>query len=344
MHIEGERYATPAQQARRVAVFGAGSWGTALALHCARAGHSVTLWGRDASRMRAMDGSRRNVDYLPGAELPPTVALTADSGEALKEAQLVVSAIPSRHTRALWRDLREEVPAGCHMISASKGIEEHTGARMSVVLGETLEHVGSVSSLSGPSFAVELAAGHPTAVTLACDDAECAHDIQRALSAGALRVYRSDDLVGVEMGGALKNIIAIAAGIVDGLGFGSNTQAALISRGLKEMSVLAVSCGARADTLMGLAGLGDLVLTCTGPLSRNRSLGVEIAEGKSLEEITAAMTMVAEGAVTTRSAFELAQRHGVDMPISRGVHAVLYEGLDPRTGIEKLLSRALAEE
>ena len=327
-----------------IAVIGAGSWGTALAVHCARAGHHVVLWGRDAEKISAMREGGENIPYLPDVALPPSLQLSSDSDRALADATIAVSAVPSRHTRTMWERLASDLGANTHLVSATKGIEEHSGLRMSEVLGQSAGTVRSISSISGPSFARELADCHPTAVTLGCTDLDAASTVQEAFSAGPLRVYRNQDLTGVEMGGALKNVIAIAAGIVEGIGFGSNTQAALISRGLKEVTTLAVACGAQAATLMGLAGLGDLVLTCTGPLSRNRAVGVEIGRGRTLDQITNSMQMVAEGVVTTRSSLELARRLGVEMPIAEGVHAVLYEGLDPRAGIDQLLSRALVEE
>jgi glycerol-3-phosphate dehydrogenase (NAD(P)+) len=323
---------------------GAGSWGTALAVHAARAGHRVVLWGRDPEKNRALERDRDNRLYLPGAEFPDNLRVESDAARALRDARIVISAIPSRHLRGMWKELAGKLRQGAHMVSATKGIEGHSGCRMTEVLAAECPGIASVASISGPSFARELVDGHPTAVALGSEDQEAAHFVQEALSAGPLRVYRNDDTIGVEMGGALKNVIAIAAGIVDGLGFGYNTQAALISRGLKEITDLAVACGARQETLMGLAGLGDLVLTCTGPLSRNRGVGVALAGGQGLAEIVEAMDMVAEGVVTTRSARETAMKHGVEMPIAEGVHAVLYEDLDPRTGIDRLLARALVEE
>lgn len=291
-----------------------------------------------------MRAAGENVAYLPDVLFPASLEPTSDARQALADATIVVSVVPSQHTRAMWSNLASGLGADVHLVSATKGIEEHSGLRMSEVLAQAVGRVSSVSSISGPSFAEELAEEHPTAVTLGCVDPDAARVVQEAFSAGPLRVYRTQDLIGVEMGGALKNVIAIAAGIVDGIGFGSNTQAALISRGLKEVTTLAVACGAHAATLMGLAGLGDLVLTCTGPMSRNRGVGVEIGHGRTLEEITESMRMVAEGVVTTRSCLELAGRLGVQMPIAEGVHAVLYEGLDPRAGIDQLLGRALVEE
>jgi glycerol-3-phosphate dehydrogenase (NAD(P)+) len=340
----GEAYPRPARPAVGIAVVGAGSWGTALAVHCARAGHATALWGRDPAKVAAMAAARHNLPYLPAAEFPELLKVTSDPAAAFAGADIVISAVPSRHTRGMWGQLSQVLDHDVHLVSATKGIEEHSGLRMSQVLSESVDRLASVSSLSGPSFAEELVLGHPTAVTLGCVDVAAAHSVQAALSAGPLRVYRNEDLIGVEIGGALKNVIAIAAGIVSGLGFGSNTQAALISRGLKEITVLAAACGGRPATLMGLSGLGDLVLTCTGPLSRNRGVGVELARGRTLDEITATMEMVAEGAVTARSTHELAARLEVEMPIAASVYAVLYEGLEPRAGIESLLARALVEE
>jgi glycerol-3-phosphate dehydrogenase (NAD(P)+) len=328
----------------RFAVVGAGSWGTALAVHCARAGHSVGLWGRDESQIAAMRRERVNQRYLPEVAFPDRLAPTSDAAAALEGADLVLSAVPSRHTRSVWNEIAADAADGVHVVSATKGIEEGTGRRMTEVLAACVPQAASVSSLSGPSFARELAEGHPTAIALGCVDSEAADRLQRALSWGPLRVYRNADLVGVEIGGALKNIIAIASGISDGLGFGSNSQAALVCRGLKEISVLATAMGGQQTTLMGLAGLGDLVLTCTGPLSRNRSLGVEIGRGRTLEEATARAQQVAEGTVTVRSAMELARKYSIEMPITEQVYGVLYGGVTPEEAIGHLLGRALVDE
>ena len=340
----GARYAPARGAPRCIAVMGAGSWGTALAVHCARAGHEVVLWGRSAARVEAMRAAGENTFYLAGTSFPEQLRLTSDPKAALADADVVISAVPSRHLRSLWEQVGANLRPAAHLVSATKGIEESTGCRMTEVLAQTAPAAGSVSALSGPSFALELVQGHPTAVTLGCEHEQASREVQQALTSGPLRVYRNEDVIGVEIGGALKNVIAIAAGIVDGLGFGHNTQAALISRGLKEITELAVASGAQRSTMMGLAGLGDLVLTCTGPLSRNRGVGVEVARGRSLDEVIAAMEMVAEGVVTARSARESAARLGIEMPITDGVHAVLYEGLDPRRGIDELLARALVEE
>ena len=272
----------------RVAVMGAGSWGTALALQAHRSGHEVTLWCRREQLAEQIEGVSENTDYLPGHALPAGLRITADAGAALAGADCVVSVVPSRYLRDVWQGLQALFPAGAHLVSATKGLEYDTGLRMSQVLREIVgDRAASVSALSGPSFALELAEQHPTAVTLGCDDLESALAVQKRWSHGALRVYSNEDIVGVELGGAVKNIIALAAGIVDGLGLGTNSRAALITRGLKEMARLSESRGARSATLMGLAGLGDLVLTCTGPLSRNRQVGLMLAEGKDLAKIEA---------------------------------------------------------
>ena len=329
----------------RVAVIGAGSWGTALALHAHRSGHEVTLWARREQLAQQIERAGENVAYLPGQELPAALRATADAGAALEGADCVVSVVPSRYLRAVWGEMQAHFPAGAHLVSATKGLEYDTFLRMSEVLREYVgDRAASVSALSGPSFALELAEQHPTAVTLGCDDLESAFAVQRHLSHGALRVYSNEDIVGVELGGAIKNVIALAAGIVDGLGLGTNSRAALITRGLKEMARLSEARGAQSATLMGLAGLGDLVLTCTGALSRNRHVGLKLAEGKRLEEIEAEMQMVAEGVETVRAARQLAALSGLEMPITTQVHAVLYEGRDPHSAIDDLMARALVQE
>lgn len=328
-----------------VAVVGAGSWGTALAIQAASAGHHVVLWGHDSERVARLRDVRENVAYLPGFSLPVSLRVTAAPEEALRGALLVISAVPSRFLREVWGAIGSFVEPESHLISATKGIEEDSGLRMTEVLREVIPvPVRSFSALSGPSFARELAEGQPTAVALGCADEVAAEEIQSALSYGPLRVYRNPDLIGVEIAGALKNVIALAAGIVTGLGLGANSTAALICRGLKEMSALAVELGGRPETLMGLAGLGDLVLTCNGPLSRNRGVGVAIGRGQTLEATTRDMTMVAEGVSTTRSVRQIARRHGVEMPIAEQVYRVLYEGIPARRAIDELLARDLVEE
>ena len=329
----------------KIAVLGAGSWGTALAVHSSLAGHNVRLWARRQLAADAMSRSRINADYLPRCEFPESLVVSADAEACMVDADLVISVIPSRFLRSVWDEISHAFPAGAHLISATKGLEDNTGLRMSQVLSEyTSGREASIMALSGPSFAAELVEGHPTAVTLACADLEAAESVQTCLSHGPLRAYRNVDIIGVEHGGALKNAIAIATGIADGLGFGTNSRAGLITRGLKELTSLAVARGARPDSLMGLAGLGDLVLTCTGSLSRNRHVGIELGKGRSLEEIIDGMQMVAEGVETVLAAFHLARRLNVKLPITNEVYAILQEGKSARAAIEDLMARTLVEE
>jgi glycerol-3-phosphate dehydrogenase (NAD(P)+) len=325
-----------------VAVVGAGSWGTALAAHLGRRGHAVRLWARDSARARAVAEGTGSARYLPGVTLPP-LAATSDLADAVQGVDLAVVAIPSEFCRAAYRELRAHLPAATVLVSATKGLEVDTLRRMSEVAAE--EAPGHpVAVLSGPSFALEVAQGQPTTVVVAAHELAVAEAVQHAVSSGTFRAYSSDDVTGVELGGALKNIIAIAAGIVDGLGYGHNTVAALITRGLAEITRLATALGARSDTLAGLAGLGDLVLTCTGSLSRNRRVGQALGAGRSLDEALGELHMVAEGVRTTRAACALAGRTGVEMPIARQMLAVLYEGKPPREGVEELMLRTLKRE
>lgn len=329
----------------KIAVIGGGSWGTALAVHAVQAGHRVALWVRRAEFAERLRREGENRDYLPGCPLPEALDIVTDAAAAMADADLVLSVVPSTYLRSVWEGLAPDFPGGAHLVSATKGIEDETGLRMSEVLAEySAGTEASMGALSGPSFAAELAQGQPTAVTLASVDLEAAERVQTCLSHGPLRVYRNADIVGVELGGALKNVMALAAGIADGLGFGTNSRAALLTRGLKEITGLAMARGAAPTTLMGLAGLGDLVLTCTGPLSRNRHVGVELGRGKALEDIIAGMQMVAEGVETTSAARDLGREMGVQMPITDEVYAILHERKDPREAIESLMARALVEE
>jgi len=325
-----------------VAVIGGGSWGTALAAHLGRLSHTVRLWVRDPQRAREIGERHENTRYLPGIVLPPLLA-TGDLQEAVAGAEMVAVVVPSEFCRKVYRALRPALPAGALLVSATKGLEIDTRRRMSEVAAE--EAAGHpLAVLSGPSFALEVAQGQPTTVVVASSDLAMAEGVQRALSSRAFRAYSSDDVVGVELGGALKNVIAIAAGIVLGLGYGRNTAAALITRGLAEMTRLAVALGGRPDTLAGLAGLGDLVLTCTGELSRNRRVGQALGEGRKLPEVLAELSMVAEGVRTTLAACALAEAAGVEMPIAEQMRAVLYEGKPPREGVEELMLRTLKRE
>ena len=327
-----------------VAVLGGGSWGTALAVHLGRCGRSVALWVRDRDLADRMSAQRENAKYLPGCPIPSQVAITSDIAEALAGTLRVLFVVPSHCARDVLAEARLHWPRGAAVCSASKGIESGTLCRMSEVIRQVLGAAVPVATLSGPSFAREVAAGHPTAVVVASDDAALAGSFQELVSGGFVRAYTNTDIVGVELGGALKNVIAIGAGAVEGLGYGSNTLAALITRGLAEMSRLCEALGGRPGTLAGLAGLGDLVLTCTGTLSRNRALGAALARGATLDQHVKSTPMVAEGVRTTISAWGLARRTGVEMPITGQVHALLHEGRPVKTAIDDLLRRQLTSE
>jgi len=322
---------------------GGGSWGTALAAHAARSGHTARLWILEEDIVDAVNREHVNPTYLPGVELPHSLAATHDLAACVQGADLVVVAVPSEFCRATYSSLARVIEPRTIVVSATKGLETETLARMSTVAREELPG-HAVAVLSGPSFAVEVAREMPTAVVAASDRIVDAEDVQGRLASRTLRIYASDDVTGVELGGALKNVIAIAAGIVEGLGLGHNTQAALITRGLVEISRLAVASGGRPETLAGLAGLGDLVLTCTGGLSRNRRVGQAIAAGHNPAEALAGGRMVAEGIRTTRAACALARAAGVEMPIAEQMSAVLYAGKSPRDAIDELMSRHLKRE
>ena len=329
-------------------VLGAGSWGTALATHTASAGLSVTLWARDAELATEMERTRKNEKYLPEAELPPEIRVTSDL-EVLAELEKVLVVVPSHGFRDVVKRLIGLRAAGrpLTIVSATKGIETETLSRMSEVVAEEATRVGEVvqfAVLSGPTFAAELAIGQPSAAVIASSDNTLASELSHSLSTHRFRVYSSDDVVGVELGGATKNVIAIGAGIVTGLGMGHNTLAALITRGLHETSRLGLACGGNLRTLSGLAGLGDLVLTCTGGLSRNRRTGMALAEGKSLSEIQSETSMVAEGIRNSLSVIRLARRHDIEMPITEQMMAVLYEGKSPTDAVQELMTRALKSE
>jgi len=324
---------------RDVAVLGAGSWGTALAIHLARIGHPVRLWARDAALAAEMEARRANPVYLPDATFPDGLVATDRLPEALQDAALVVAAVPSHGLRLVLRQAAPHVAASAVVLSATKGLEDGSLLRMSQVIAEEWTHVGDVAVLSGPSFAAELARSLPTVVVVASQNADAVRHVQKEFRSGAMRLYASQDVVGVELGGALKNVIAIAAGVVDGLHLGHNAQAALITRGLAEMSRLAVAAGGDRDTLAGLAGMGDLVLTCTGQLSRNRHVGVALAEGRDLHDILASTKMVAEGVRTTRAALALGAAHGVELPIAAQVDALLQGHITPEAAVGALMGR-----
>jgi glycerol-3-phosphate dehydrogenase (NAD(P)+) len=323
----------------RIAVLGAGGWGTALSIHLARNGHQVRLWGRDAELVALLRDERRNDAYLPGIPLPAGVTPTPHFDQALDGAAYVVTAVPSHGLRAVVRAASATFPAGAPIVSATKGIEPDTLRRMSEVIAEEAGDGHAVAVLSGPSFALEVARQLPTAVSVACADRALAAGVQQEFKGPSLRLYVTDDIVGVEIGGAIKNVIAIAAGVVDGLGLGHNAMAALITRGLVEIARLACALGARRDTLAGLSGLGDLVLTCTGELSRNRHVGTELGRGRPINEILNEMRMVAEGVRTTKAALALGARHGVELPIAAQMDAVLDGRRSPRAAVEQLMLR-----
>ena len=330
--------------ASNIAVLGAGSWGTALSVHLARIGHQVTLWARDEALVEDMRGVRANPRYLPDFELPEAVTPTSDIAAAVGRASLVVMAVPSHGLRAVMQQAVGALRPDAILISTAKGLESGTLARMSQVLAEVTADTLPIVVLSGPSFAEEVARGLPTAVLAASADREAAEVVQESFRGPTFRLYASDDVTGVEIGGALKNVIAIAAGVVEGTGFGHNAMAALITRGLAEISRLAGAEGGRRETLAGLSGLGDLVLTCTGDLSRNRRVGIELGRGRSLESVLAGMRMVAEGVRTTGAALALGARHGIELPIAAQMAAVLEGRRTPQAALEALMLRPQRQE
>ena len=318
----------------RITIVGSGSWGTALALSLARRGdHSIALWSHSAAV-----GT-----YLPGFPIPAQVDPETDLAEALAGAEIVISAVPSQHVREIYQAMAPLLEPGQLIVSATKGIEDGTFLRMTQVIEQV--YGGPATALSGPSFAQEVAAGAPTAITVASSEVRVANRLQDELTAPGLRIYTNDDVIGVELGGALKNVIAIAAGIAAGLGLGHNSAAAIITRGIAEITRLAVACGGRRETLAGLSGVGDLVLTCTGPLSRNRSVGVELGRGHKLPAILAQLDgKVAEGVRTTSAALGLAKAHQVEMPITEQMLAILEHGKSPQDAIRELMARPGRDE
>jgi len=324
---------------RSVSVLGAGGWGTALAVHLGSLGHDVRLWGRDRALVEEMGTRRANAVYLPDIRLPERVCVTQALLEAVRDAEVVVSAIPSHGCRDVIHAAAPLLAAGAVIVSATKGLEAGSLRRMSEVVAEEAGSTHPVVVLSGPSFALEVARQLPTAIVAASQNAEAIALVQEEFRAPYFRLYGSDDVVGVEIGAAMKNIIAIAAGVVEGLGLGHNALAALITRGLVELTRLACAAGGRRETLAGLSGLGDLVLTCTGNLSRNRHVGIELARGRALPDILAGMKMVAEGVLTTGAALALGERYGVELPIVTQMSEVLAGRADVRTALETLMLR-----
>ena len=322
-----------------VAILGAGSWGTALAVHLARSGHDVRLWARGSAMVATMTATRRNPHYLSDIALPDSVSVTTDMAGALRGVACVVVAVPTRGVRTAVRAAAPLLAPGAILVSAAKGLETESLQRMSQVIASEVGGRHAIVVLSGPSFAAEVARELPTAVLAASADAAAVEAVQEQFKGRGFRIYASDDVPGVEIGGALKNVIAIAAGCVEGLGLGHNAMAALITRGLAEISRLACAEGGRRETLAGLSGLGDLVLTCTGELSRNRRVGVELGRGRPLIEILRDIRMVAEGVRTTGAALALGQRHGLELPIAAQMAAVLEGRTSPMVAVESLMGR-----
>ena len=329
---------------KRIAIIGAGSWGTALAVVAARGGHNVCLWSRNSEVVSSISERRVNSRYLTSTAIPEGVTVTGDVDVALAGASMVLLAVPSHAARELLTTMSPPLEEEAIVVSVSKGIEIESGKRISEIAKEALGNPHPFVCLSGPSFAKEVVAGHPTAIVAASKDILAARTVQNDLSFENLRIYTNTDVIGTELGGSVKNVMAIAAGMAAGLGFGSNSVAALITRGLAEITRLARREGAQMETLMGLAGLGDLVLTCTGSLSRNRFVGEELGKGRTVEEIVAELNEVAEGINTARAVKKLADRAGLEMPITNEVNAVLYDGKPARDAVAELMSRPLREE
>jgi glycerol-3-phosphate dehydrogenase (NAD(P)+) len=324
---------------RPIAVLGGGGWGTALAVHLAHAGHDTRLWARDAALVADMRRRRTNAVYLPDIAFPDSLTVTGDLLEALRHAESVVSAVPSHGTREILSRAKPFLQRGATIISATKGLEQDSLFRISEIVEQELGAQTKVAVLSGPSFAAELARQLPTAVSVASRDAAVVEHVQHDFRAKYFRLYGTTDVVGVEIGGALKNVIAIAAGVAEGLSLGDSALAGLITRGLAEIARLACALGAQRETLSGLAGLGDLVLTCNGSLSRNRHVGVELASNRSLDDILSGMKIVAEGVRTTEAALALGARHGVELPIAAQVAELLAGRKDARTALYDLMLR-----
>ena len=329
----------------KVAIIGSGSWGTALAAHIARQGILVTLWARKPEVAECINLHKENKAFLPGLKLPSNIMAVSDLGQALAGQTLILMVVPSHVMREIARKIAPLISDGAIIISASKGIEDETSATMAHILAEEISGKGvEFGAISGPSFAREVSQGLPTAVTLGMNSQPLAEAVQKNLSSPTFRIYTSLDLVGVELGGALKNVYAIATGICDGFSLGLNARAAMLARALAEMNRMAVAMGANPMTLMGLSGMGDLILTATGDLSRNRKVGLRLGAGESLQDIMAGSREVAEGIRNAKSVYHMAARYQVDMPMAQEVYRVLYEGKHPRHGMVDLLTRKLKNE
>jgi glycerol-3-phosphate dehydrogenase (NAD(P)+) len=328
----------------RIAILGAGAWGTALALSLARrGGHKLCLWSHSVALAEQLADAGENLPYLPGFTLPADIQVTSDLPRAIFEADILLCVTPSQHLRGIITHIAPLLTRNQIILSASKGIEDTSFLRMSQVVASVANNPFAV--LSGPSFAQEVAAGMPTAVVVASNHQPIAQTIQRDFTSPTLRVYTNDDVPGVELGGAMKNVIALAAGVANGLNLGYNSSAALITRGIAEMTRLAIACGGRRQTLAGLSGVGDLVLTCTGSLSRNRAVGIELGRGRQLPDIIAGLNgKVAEGVRSTHAALGLAARYAVEMPITEQMDAILHHNKSPKEAIRELMSRPGRDE
>jgi glycerol-3-phosphate dehydrogenase (NAD(P)+) len=322
----------------KITVIGTGGWGTALAVLLQGNGHCVTLWGRLKEEVEPILTARENTAFLPGVKIPAAITVTLDTAAALNGAELVVLAVPSHGMRPICRQIQAFLPRPALLVHVAKGIENETGARMSAVIAQELAHP-DVVVLSGPSHAEEVARGVPTAVVVASSDHAVAVRAQEIFMNERFRIYTHDDVIGVELGGAMKNVIAIAAGACDGIGFGDNTKAALCTRGLAEMARLGTALGAQPETFFGLSGIGDLIVTAFSRHSRNRGFGERLGRGETAANILAGMQMVAEGVRTAKSVWQLAQVTGVDLPITREVHAIIYDGKAPRQAVRDLMTR-----
>jgi glycerol-3-phosphate dehydrogenase (NAD(P)+) len=333
---------------KRIAILGGGSWGTALAIVLSKSHqpHAISLWVRQKALAAEIETSRVNEIYLPGQTLPHSVQVTSDAAKALQRAEVLVAAVPAAFTRRVFQEVLPQIAKDAVIVSATKGLEPESHARISEVISALVapQMQSRIAVLSGPSFAAEAAAGQPTAVVLASADRTLADELQREFAGPTFRLYTNEDVLGVELAGAMKNVIAIAAGACQGLGLGANPLAALITRGLAEMNRLATALGARPETLSGLAGLGDLVLTCTGALSRNRQVGTALGKGRALRDILAEMKMVAEGVPTAPALLALARETGVELPITEQVAAILQEGKSPQDAIRAIMERPLKRE
>jgi glycerol-3-phosphate dehydrogenase (NAD(P)+) len=327
-----------------IAVLGAGSWGTALALHLARLGNDTRLWGRNADEMQKLQSARENARYLPGIRFPDTLSATADLAQALQDVRDIMVAVPSHAFRASLQLLKPLTASNVRIVWATKGFEHGAQALLSSVVTDEFSASTPQAVLSGPSFAKELAAGLPTAITLAANDIAFRTELATRLHSDRFRVYLSDDMIGVQVGGAVKNVLAVGAGMCDGLGFGANARTALITRGLAEITRLGLALGGKSETFYGMAGLGDLILTCTDNQSRNRRFGLALGQGKTPAQAQAEIGQVVEAASNAEEVVLLARKLGIEMPISEQIYRILHDGIDPRVAAKELLMREMRDE